>query len=105
VVFALAHGTDLMILPVFFVVSIGWSYLAWSVDSIRPGIVFHTLVDGVGFLWAIFRLEDLQQIMEYSLIDHGLTSGYWLLLSITLVLTAGTLVAFVVLHRTASRNA
>jgi membrane protease YdiL (CAAX protease family) len=104
VVFALAHGTDLMILPVFFVVSIGWSYLAWSVNSIRPGIVFHTLIDSVGFLWAIFRLEDLQHIMEYSLIDAGLTSGYWLLLSITLVLTAGTLVAFVVLHRTARRQ-
>ena len=104
-VFAAAHGLDPLILPLFFVVSIGWSYLAWSVDSIRPGIVFHTVVDSVGFLWGIFRLEDLQRIMEYSLIDQGLTPGYGVLLSVTLILTASTVVALAALHRTARRDA
>jgi membrane protease YdiL (CAAX protease family) len=103
-VFALAHGLDPLVLPVFFMVSIGWSYLAWSVNSIRPGIVFHTLVDSVGFLWAIFRIEDLQGIVEYSLIDQGLTPGYGLLLSVTLVLIVGTLVAFAALHRAVRRE-
>jgi membrane protease YdiL (CAAX protease family) len=104
-VFAAAHGPDPLILPVFFVVSIGWSYLAWSVDSIRPGIVFHTLVDSVGFLWGIFRLEDLQRIMEYSLIDQGLTPGYRVLLTVTLILTVSTLLALAALHRAVRRDA
>ena len=37
--------------------------------------------------------------MEYSVIEDGLTSGYRLLLCITLLLSVGTLAAFVVLHR------
>ena len=76
-----------------------------SVDSIRPGIVFHTLVDSVGFLWGIFRLEDLQRIMEYSLIDQGLTPGYRVLLTVTLILTVSTLLALAALHRAVRRDA
>jgi len=103
-VFAMAHGIDLMILPVFFVVSIGWSFLAWRVNSIRPGIVFHTLIDSVGFLWAIFRLEDLQGVLNYSLIENGLTPGYRLLLFITIMLIVATLAAFALLNRLAGGN-
>lgn len=100
-VFAASHGIDPVIFPIFFVVSIGWSFLAWSVNSIRPGIVFHTLIDSVSFFWVIFNLEGMQRIMEYSLIEQGLTSGYRLLLVSTLVLSVATLAAFAVLHRTA----
>ena len=93
-VFALSHGIDPLILPLFFVVSIGWSFLAWSVDSIRPGIAIHTLIDCVGFLWAIFRLEDLQRIADYSLIDQGLTPGYRVLLILAVLSSVGTVAAF-----------
>ena len=75
--------------------------MAWRVDSIRPGIVFHTLIDSVAFLWAVFKIEDLKAIMEYSLIEHGLTPGFGILLVATLLLTIATLGAFARLHRTA----
>lgn len=104
-VFALAHSIDLMILPIFFVVSIGWGYLAWRVNSIRPGIIIHALVDSVAFLWVIFRIEDLKRIMDYSLIEDGLTSGYWFFLSITIFLCVASLAAFVRLHRATCREA
>jgi len=100
-VFALSHGIDPVILPVFFVVSIGWSYLAWTVDSIRPGVVFHALIDGVAFLWAIFRIEDLRAVTGYSLIEDGWTPGYRALLLVTLLLAASTVLAFRALHRAA----
>jgi membrane protease YdiL (CAAX protease family) len=100
-VFALSHGIDPMILPVFFVVSLGWGFLAWSVNSIRPGIVFHAAIDGFFFIWAIIGPERLQGIVEYSIIDNGLTSGYRLLVAITIVLSFCTLASFVVLHRRA----
>ena len=104
-VFALAHSIDLMILPIFFVVSIGWGYLAWRVNSIRPGIIIHALIDSVAFLWVIFRIEDLKRIMDYSLIEDGLTSGYWFFLSITIFLCVASLAAFVRLHRATCREA
>jgi membrane protease YdiL (CAAX protease family) len=103
-VFALAHGVDPVILPLFFVVSIGWSFLAWCANSIRPGILFHTLIDSVAFLWVIFRLEDIQRIMEYSVIEQGLTSGYRLLLFLTILLSVSTLAAFAKLHHMAQRK-
>jgi membrane protease YdiL (CAAX protease family) len=103
-VFATAHGVDPVILPIFFVVSVGWSVLAWCANSIRPGILFHTLIDSIAFLWVIFRLEKIQQIMEYSVIEHGLTSGYRLLLLIAILLSISTIAAFVKLHHLAQRT-
>ncbi len=103
-VFALAHGVDLVILPTFFLVSIGWSYLAWRLDSIRPGIIFHTLIDSFSFLWIIFRIEDIQRVMDYSLIDDGMTTGYWVFLTITIFLCIATLAAFWMLHRATYRE-
>lgn len=103
-VFAASHGIDPVIFPIFFVVSIGWSFLAWRVNSIRPGIVFHTLIDSASFCWVIFNLEGLQRIMEYSLIDQGMTSGYRLLVVVAFVLSLATLAAFAVLHRTAQKE-
>jgi len=97
--FALSHGTDPLIVPVFFCVSIGWSYLAWRVDSIRPGIVIHTVIDAAAFLWAIFRPQDLARVAATSLVEQGLTPGYGLLTGIALALVIATVAAFVMLHR------
>jgi len=98
-VFALSHGVDLMILPIFFTLSIGWSFLAWRTNSIRPGIVLHTIIDATGFLWAIFRLEDIQQVAATSLVENGLTPGYRQLLVVAGVLLVATVVAFAWLYR------
>jgi membrane protease YdiL (CAAX protease family) len=98
-VFALSHGIDLMVLPVFLFVSIGWSFIAWRVDSIRPGIVLHTIVDATAFLWVIFRPEDVSRLAATSLVEQGLTPGYRVLAGIALVLVVATIAAFVMLHR------
>jgi len=98
-VFALSHGLDPVILPVFFTVSIGWSFLAWRVDSIRPGIALHTIIDATGFLWAVFRFEDIERVAATSLLESGLTPGYQVLLGIAFVLVIATVVAFVMLYR------
>ncbi len=97
--FAASHGVDPAVLPIFFLVSIGWGVLAWRVDSIRPGIICHCLIDWVGFLWAIFRFEDIERIMSYSLIDSGINSGYQQLIWLGLFLILASGAAFFNLHR------
>ena len=42
---------------------------------------------------------EVQRITEHSLIEQGLTSGYRLLLIITILLSVATLAAFAVLYR------
>ncbi len=97
-VFAASHGLDPVILPIFFFISIGWGFLAWSTNSIRPGIICHSLIDWVGFLWAIFWFEDIKEIMSYSLIDDGINSGYLYLIGLTLFLVLASSITFFYLN-------
>jgi hypothetical protein len=70
------RGRGLHVLPIFFVVSLGWGFIAWRANSIRPGIVAHTVIDAAAFLWAIFDLNGVKSVLAYSIADNGFTPGY-----------------------------
>ena len=97
--FALAHGLDPHVLPIFFVASLGWGFIAWKANSIRPGIMAHTAIDAAAFLWAIFNLKGLQGLLKYSIQQDGFTPGYRALAIVAAVLVVATLTAFALLRR------
>jgi membrane protease YdiL (CAAX protease family) len=84
-VFTIIHFLPLPIWPLFFFGSLGWGVLAYYSRSIIPGIVFHSLIDFVVFVWALFNLEQLETILNYDVFESG-----WSDLFITLLLTAIT---------------
>lgn len=71
--FTFAHGLDPVMMPVFFTVSLGWSFLSWITGSIRPGIVVHTLVDLLFIFWGLASLENLESVLAYSILEQGMT--------------------------------
>lgn len=72
--YTLAHFPPPLLLPLFLVAASGWGLLAHTTNSILPGIVLHTLVDAVSWLWLWTRREQLDAIFgPYGTGAHGWT--------------------------------
>jgi len=92
--FAISHGLDAERLPVFFLVSLGWGFLAWRTGSIIPGIFLHTVIDAASFLWGIIDTESLVALLAYSVVDQGFNSLLSAVAILALLMLILTLLSF-----------
>ena len=92
--FTLIHFLPVQIWPLFFLGSLGWGFLAYYSNSIIPGIIFHTLIDFTAFVWALYNLESLKEILIYNVFKDGFNSLFQTLLIIAIISTITTVYSF-----------
>ncbi len=90
-VFTIVHFMPLPVWPIFILVSIGWGYLAYFSGSILPGIIFHTLVDFVGFIWGMVYIDQLKEILEYNVFIDGANNLFIALMIIGILFGIATI--------------
>ena len=72
--------------------------------SIIPGIVFHTLIDLIAFIWALFNIEKLKEILEYNIFEDGINSLFLILITIALVSMLLTIISLLKLKKLNAYN-
>ena len=98
-IFTIIHFLPLPVWPLFFLGSLGWGFLAYYSKSIIPGIVFHTLIDLIAFIWALFNIEKLKEILEYNIFEDGINSLFLILITIALVSMLLTIISLLKLKK------
>lgn len=93
VVFAIAHLSPAAF-PGLVLGGIGWGVLAYLTHSILPGVVLHTLVDAVTWLWAWSNLQSLERILTRSVLEQGADGSLALAVAVTFVLAAAMIRGF-----------
>jgi len=96
-VFFLAHFAPIAALPGFVLGGIMWGLLAFWSGSILPGVILHTLVDTVSFLWAWSNPEQGKQLASSRVWETGVDTNFCLLASAALVLGLLSVAAFAML--------
>ena len=94
IVFSIIHFPGIIALPVFLVGALGWGFLAYLSGSIMPGIVFHTLVNGIVWLWAFLNLETFQELLASSVLEEGMYPAFLVAAALAVIFVLGTLMAF-----------
>ncbi len=93
-VFTSIHFLPLPVWPLFILGSIGWGYLAYFSNSIIPGIIFHTIIDFVGFLWGMQNIDKLKEILKYNIFVDGVTNQFILIALTALIFALITILSF-----------
>jgi membrane protease YdiL (CAAX protease family) len=85
-VYFLAHLAPLATLPGFVLGAAAWGLLAYLSGSIWPGVILHSLIDTVSFLWAWIYADEAKALAETALRQSRFDSSFYLLASAALVL-------------------
>lgn len=96
--FSLLHLPNATIAPqlliIFLVGSVGWGLLAYLTDSILPGILIHSLVDMIGYLWMWNNLSFAKSLASESILRDGLDTSFLILLLICICALLGLIFSF-----------
>jgi membrane protease YdiL (CAAX protease family) len=103
-VFTIIHFLPLPVWPLFFLGSLGWGFLAYYSNSIIPGIVFHTLIDLTFFIWSMFNLEKLEEILMYNVFVDGFNSLFKVFIVTAIISTILTIFSFMKLKKLKAYN-
>ena len=87
------------LMPIFFMGSIGWGVLAYLTNSILPGIIVHCAVDAIGFFWIWKNMELVKALSNESVLKTGMDTAFLILLLMTLMLIALTMLGFRKLYK------
>ena len=96
-VFFFAHFAPIAALPGFVLGGIMWGLLAFWSGSILPGVLLHTLVDTVSFLWAWSNPAHGKQLASSRVWETGVDTNFCLLASGALVMGLLAVGAFAML--------
>ena len=96
-VFFFAHFAPIAALPGFVLGGIMWGLLAFWSGSILPGVILHTLVDTVSFLWAWSNPAHGKQLASSRVWETGMDTNFCLLASGALVMGLLAVGAFAML--------
>ncbi len=94
IVYTIMHFLPLPVWPLFILGSIGWGYLAYFSNSIIPGIIFHSIIDFVGFLWGMQNVEKLKEMFEYNIFVDGVNNQFILIALVALTFAIITIFSF-----------
>jgi membrane protease YdiL (CAAX protease family) len=94
VLFTLAHLPSPIAWPGFLLAAVGWGALAYLSNSILPGVVFHTAVDAVTWVWALWNIETFERVLTSHAGDGGSAAPLILSAALTLVLGIAATLAF-----------
>ncbi|RLD25464.1 MAG: hypothetical protein DRI75_13315 [Bacteroidetes bacterium] len=94
IVFTIIHFLPLPVWPLFILGSLGWGYLAYFSNSIIPGIIFHTIIDFVGFLWGMQNIEKLEAILKHNIFIDGVNQQFIIIASVALTFAIITVFSF-----------
>lgn len=103
-VFTIIHFLPLPVWPIFFLGSLGWGFLAYYSNSIIPGIIYHTLIDLTAFIWAMYNLENLKEILNYNIFEDGINSLFKILLAVAAVSMTLTILSLLKLKNLKAYN-
>lgn len=96
--FSLLHLPNATIAPqlllLFFLGSLGWGILAYLTNSIIPGVVVHSLVDIISYLWLWHNLDFAKSLASESIIRDGLDSSFYALLAFAICSLASLIYSF-----------
>jgi len=84
-VFTIIHFLPLPVWPIFFLGSLGWGFLAYYSNSIIPGIIYHSLIDFIAFVWGMYNIEKLKEILNYNIFEDGINSSFKILIAIAII--------------------
>lgn len=87
------------IIPIFFVGSTGWGVLAYLTNSIIPGVVIHSIVDIISYLWIWRNLEIARTFYSESIIKNGIDLDFMILISMLIILLTLLIYSFGKLHK------
>lgn len=93
VAFSLVHFPPMQIFALYLIGAIGWGFLARLSDSTIPGMVAHGLVDFVFFMWILADTDSVVALLESSVLDSGPDSSFYLVIGLTVLSGAGTVLA------------
>jgi membrane protease YdiL (CAAX protease family) len=99
IAFAFSHPMPSAVLPFFVFGSLGWGVLAYLCNSNLPGMIVHTLIDTVFFMWGIGNVAVLEEWQRYSVLEEGVNAIFLVTLSISVLFGAATIFAFTQLAR------
>lgn len=99
IVFALSHPLPGAVLPFFVIGSLGWGVLAYLCNSNLPGMIVHTLIDTVFFMWGLSNVAVLERWQRYSVLEEGVNTLFLATLSVSVLFGAATIFAFMRLAR------
>lgn len=103
-VFTIIHFLPLPVWPIFFLGSLGWGFLAYYSNSLIPGIIYHTLIDLTAFIWAMYNLENLKEILNYNIFEDGINSLFKILLAVAAVSMTLTILSLLKLKNLKAYN-
>ena len=83
-----------ILIPIFFMGSLGWGVLAYLSNSIIPGIVVHCLVDMIGYLWIWRNLDLAKTLSSESVLITGGDTSFWVLIIILFIFTSLAILSF-----------
>lgn len=98
IIFTISHPLPESLMPIFFITSLGWGFLAYTSNSLYPGIIYHSLIDSVFFVWGIFHVEDIKNFLSYSVLESGGSPFFWTLTGFAALLSVITIFSFVHLY-------
>ncbi len=87
------------LIPIFFVGSIGWGVLAYLTNSIIPGLVIHSSIDIISYLWIWKNLELAKSISTESILKTGVDMPFLILLLFILALSVLVILSFRKLYK------
>ncbi|MCI0715040.1 MAG: CPBP family intramembrane metalloprotease [Chlorobi bacterium] len=102
--FSILHLPPLPVLPIFVLASTGWGFLAYYTNSILPGIVFHSLLDGL--LWIFFwkNYSAVEKIFQSSILQGDFVTEFIVTLATTVSFGILTVLTFLKLSKIKKEN-
>ncbi|MEM8891038.1 MAG: CPBP family intramembrane glutamic endopeptidase [Bacteroidota bacterium] len=101
--FSLLHLPNATIAPqlllLFFLGSLGWGVLAYLSNSIIPGVIIHSLVDIISYLWLWQKLDFAKSLAAENIFRDGMDNSFLILLALAVASTTALIFSFNKLRR------